>query len=39
MRLAERVIKRAVKVDNKPLTVDDILERVCQLLLPEPVLL
>ena len=29
MRLAERVIKRAVKVDNKPLTVDDILERVC----------
>ena len=30
MRLAERVIKRAVKVDNKPLTVDDILEKVCQ---------
>ena len=30
MRLAERVIKRAVKVDNHPLTVDDILERVCQ---------
>ncbi len=30
MRLAERVIKRAVKVDNKPLTVDDILERVCE---------
>ena len=29
MRLAERVIKRAVKVDNKPLTVDDILEKVC----------
>ena len=29
MRLAERVIKRAVKVDNHPLTVDDILERVC----------
>ncbi|MBQ9202919.1 MAG: chromosomal replication initiator protein DnaA [Prevotella sp.] len=29
MRLAERVIKRAVKVDNKPLTIDDILERVC----------
>jgi chromosomal replication initiator protein len=29
MRLAERVIKRAVKVDNKPLTVDDIVEKVC----------
>jgi chromosomal replication initiator protein len=29
MRLAECVIKRAVKVDNKPLTVDDILEKVC----------
>ncbi len=29
MRLAERVIKRAVKVDNYPLTVDDILEKVC----------
>lgn len=29
MRLAERVIKRAVKVDDKPLTVDDILETVC----------
>ena len=29
MRLAERVIKRAVKVDNKPLTIDDILETVC----------
>ena len=29
MRLAERVIKRAVNVDNKPLTVDDILEKVC----------
>ena len=29
MRLAERVIKRAVKVDNKPLTVDDILDKVC----------
>ncbi len=29
MRLAERVIKRAVKVDDKPLTVDDILEKVC----------
>ena len=30
MRLAERVIKRAVKIDEKPLTVDDILEKVCQ---------
>lgn len=29
MRLAERVIKRAVKVDDKPLTIDDILETVC----------
>lgn len=29
MRLAERVIKRAVKVDNRPLTIDDILEKVC----------
>ena len=29
MRLAERVIKRAVKIDDKPLTVDDILETVC----------
>ena len=29
MRLAERVIKRAVKMDNKPLTIDDILEIVC----------
>ena len=29
LRLAERVIKRAVKVDNKPLTIDDILEKVC----------
>jgi len=29
MRLAERVIKRAVKVDNHPLTIDDILEKVC----------
>ena len=28
MKLAERVIKRAVKVDNHPLTVDDILEKV-----------
>jgi len=30
MRLAERIIKRAVKVDNRPLTIDDILEKVCQ---------
>ncbi|MBP3251164.1 MAG: chromosomal replication initiator protein DnaA [Prevotella sp.] len=30
MHLAERVIKRAVKVDNHPLTVDDILEVVCR---------
>ncbi|MGN0221503.1 MAG: chromosomal replication initiator protein DnaA [Prevotella sp.] len=30
MRLAERVIKRAVKIDEKPLTVDDILEKVCR---------
>lgn len=29
MRLAERVIKRAVKIDNKPLTVDEILDKVC----------
>lgn len=29
MRLAERVIKRAVKVDNRPLTIDDIIEKVC----------
>lgn len=30
MKLAERVIKRAVKVDNHPLTIDDILEKVCR---------
>ena len=30
MRLAERVIKRAVKIDNHPLTIDDILEKVCR---------
>ena len=29
MRLAERIIKRAVKIDNHPLTIDDILENVC----------
>ena len=30
MRLAERIIKRAVKVDNHPLTIDEILEKVCK---------
>ncbi len=30
MKLAERIIKRSVKVDNHPLTIDDILETVCQ---------
>jgi len=29
MKLAERVIKRAVKIDDKPLTIDDILDTVC----------
>lgn len=29
IRLAERVIKRAVKMDDKPLTIDDIVETVC----------
>lgn len=29
MHLAERVIKRAVKIDDKPLTIDDIMEAVC----------
>lgn len=29
MRLAERVIKRAVKIDDRPLTIDDIMETVC----------
>lgn len=29
MRLAERVLKRAVKIDNKPLTIEDILDKVC----------
>ena len=29
IQLAERVIKRAVKVDDKPLTIDDIVEKVC----------
>jgi chromosomal replication initiator protein len=30
LHLAERIIKRAVKIDNHPLTIDDILEKVCQ---------
>lgn len=30
MRLAERVIKRAVKVDDEPLTIDEILDKVCE---------
>jgi len=30
LHLAERVIKRAVKMDNHPLTIDDILEQVCR---------
>lgn len=30
MHLAERVMKRSVKMDNHPLTIDDILEKVCQ---------
>lgn len=29
IRLAERVIKRAVKVDDHPLTIDDIIDKVC----------
>jgi len=29
MKLAERIIKRAVKTNNTPLTIDDILEIVC----------
>ena len=29
IRLAERVVKRAVKVEDKPLTIDDIVETVC----------
>lgn len=29
MQLAERVIKRAVKMDDEPLTIDDIIEKVC----------
>ncbi len=30
MKLVERVVKRAVKTDDTPLTVDDILDRVCR---------
>ena len=30
MHLAERIIKRAVKIDNHPLTIDDIMEQLCQ---------
>lgn len=30
LRLAERVIKRAVNIDDKPLTIDDIVETVCK---------
>ena len=30
MELVERVVKRAIKTDNIPLTVDDILEHVCR---------
>lgn len=29
MRLAERVIKRSVKIDDEPLTLDEILDKVC----------
>ena len=29
MKLAERVIKRAVKIDDTPLTMDDIMDKVC----------
>lgn len=29
MRLTQRVIQRAVKIDDKPLTIDEILEKVC----------
>ena len=30
LKLAERIIKRAVKLDDKPLTIDDIVESVCR---------
>jgi chromosomal replication initiator protein len=29
LHLAERIIKRAVKIDDKPLTIDEIMEKVC----------
>ena len=29
MRLAERILKLAVKIDNHPLTIEDIVEKVC----------
>ncbi len=29
MKLAERIIKRAVKIDDEPLTIDDIIDKVC----------
>ena len=29
IRLAERVIKRAVKIDDRPLTIDEIIDKVC----------
>ena len=29
MKLVERVVKRAVKTDDNPLTIDDIIEKVC----------
>lgn len=29
MKLVNQVMKRAVKVDNKPLTIDDIIDKVC----------
>ena len=29
IKLAERVVKRAVKIDDHPLTIDDIVETVC----------
>ena len=30
MQLAESLVKRSVKVDNNPLTIDEILEKLCQ---------
>lgn len=30
MQLAESLVKRSVKIDNNPLTIDEILEKVCQ---------